>query len=157
MTTAKKNPAKKAPAKRGAKTKYDPDYHPLAAWTLAIKGMIDKEIAAKLSISTGTLAAWKNLYPEFLSAIKSGKGIANAKVERALYKRATGYKYKEKKKIVGTFGDPRTEVTTKQVVPDTTACIFWLKNRNPGDWRDKQEMEHTGNISLLFDKEDKNL
>lgn len=158
MTAAKKgNPAKKVPAKRGTRTKYNPDYHPLAAWTLAIKGLINKEIAAKLRISTGTLAEWNKIHPDFLSAIKDGKGIANTKVEQALFKRATGFRYKEKKKIVSTTGEPRTETTTKHVVPDVSACIFWLKNRASEDWKDKQEMEHTGNIFLLFDKEDKNL
>jgi hypothetical protein len=144
----KKNPAKKPRAKMGRQTKYDPDYHPLAAWTLAIKGMVDKEIAAKLRISTGTLAAWKNAHPDFLSSLKEGKGIANAKVEKGLYKVATGFKYKERKKTVDTYGTPKTEVTTKYVPPNPTACIFWLNKRDPENWPGKQEHEVTGKDGL---------
>ncbi len=144
MTAKKKNPAKKAPAKRGAKTKYDPDYHPFMAWSLAIRGKIDKEIAAGLGISTSTLHEWKKVHEDFASSIKAGKGVANSQVEQALFKRAIGYEYEETKKSSNVYGEERTERTTKQVVPDTTAQIFWLKNRDPASWRDKQELEHTG-------------
>lgn len=40
------------------------------------------------------------------------------------------------------------ERKTKEVVPDTTAQIFWLKNRKPAQWRDKQDIEHSGGISI---------
>ena len=156
MTATKKNPAKKAPAKRktgikkksvpvkmGRQTKYDPEFHPFAAWTLAIKGMINKEIAAGLRISTKTLDAWQKLYPDFLSAIKAGKGVADSKVEQALYKRATGYDFDFTETTRDDLGT-KTKTGTKHVSPEVTACIFWLKNRKPGDWRDKQELEHSG-------------
>jgi hypothetical protein len=138
---------KKIPAKKGRQTKYNPDYHPLAAWTLAIKGMGDKEISKELRISTATLASWKNIYPDFLSLLKDGKGIANAKVEHALFKRAIGYKFKKKKKTLDVFGNAKTEVSTEHVVPDVTAQIFWLNKRNPQDWPAKQEIEHSGTVT----------
>lgn len=128
----------------GRQTKYDPDYHPLAAWTLAIKGMGDKEIAAELRISTATLASWKNIHADFLSLLKEGKGIANAKVEHSLYKRATGYKFKKRKKTVDVFGNAKTEVSVEHVVPDVQAQIFWLNKRDPANWPGKQEHEITG-------------
>jgi hypothetical protein len=148
---------KKVPAKIGRQTKYDPDYHPLAAWTLAIKGFTDKQIAKELRISTATLASWKNVHSGFLSLLKDGKGIANAKVEQALYKRAIGYKFKKRKKTLDVFGNAKTEVSTEHVVPDVQAQIFWLNKRNPEDWPAKQEIEHTGSIVMHFDKEDANL
>jgi len=140
----KKNPAKKPRAKckkkRGNPTKYNPDQHPFMAWALAIRGKTNKEIAAGLSISTGTLFAWAKVHPEFLSALKAGKGSADAKVENSLYQRAFGYEYEETKEK----GDGTIEKTLKHVPGDVTACIFWLKNRKPKDWRDKQIMEHGG-------------
>ena len=40
------------------------------------------------------------------------------------------------------------EQKTKEVVPDTTAQIFWLKNRKPQDWRDKQIVQHDGQVKV---------
>lgn len=152
MTAVKKqNPAKKprakrekkgkaAPKKRGNPTKYNPDQHPFMAWALAIRGKTNKEIAAGLSISTGTLFSWGKIHEEFLSAIKSGKDSADAKVESSLFMRAFGYEYEEVKTTDMPEGGTRTEKTVKQVAPDVTAQIFWLKNRRPKEWRDKREV-----------------
>ena len=63
-------------------------------------------------------------------------------VENALLKRALGYEYDE---ITTEYGKEIKRVT-KQVVPDVTAQIFWLKNRKPDQWRDKQQIEHSGEI-----------
>ena len=138
----KKNPAKKAPAKckkkRGNPTKYNPDQHPFMAWALAIRGKTNKEIAAGLSISTGTLFSWGKIHEEFLSALKAGKSSADAKVENSLYQRAFGYEYEEVR-TEDDCGDIKTTKTVKHVPGDVTACIFWLKNRRPEDWRDKIE------------------
>ena len=66
-------------------------------------------------------------------------------MENALLKRALGYTYTETKKERTAEG-VRTTTTIKEVVPDTTAQIFWLKNRRPDRWRDKQDIEHSGQI-----------
>ena len=91
-----------------------------------------------------TVQVWINTYPEFSDALKEGKAPADAKVERSLFQRAIGYKITEKKVIQNPDGSTRKEVTEKEVAPDTTAQIFWLKNRLPGEWRDKHEQEITG-------------
>lgn len=137
---AKTGPAKK---KRGNPSKYNPDQHPFMAWALAIRGKTNKEIAAGLSISTGTLFSWGRVHPEFLSALKSGKDVADAKVENSLFQRAFGYEYEEVKEE-DDCGDHKITKTLKHVPGDVTACIFWLKNRRPAHWKDKQVQEITG-------------
>lgn len=76
---------------------------------------------------------------------KKGKEVVDIEVENALLKRALGYSYEEKKVEVSEEGTKVTK-TIKEVVPDTTAQIFWLKNRRPDRWRDKQDIEHSGQI-----------
>jgi hypothetical protein len=140
--SGQKRPAKlsKAPQKRpGATSKYDPDHHPFMAWALAIRGKTNKEIAAGLRISTGTLFTWGKEHPEFLSSLKAGKDSADTKVESSLFMRAFGYEYEEVKTEEGPDGTKITR-TVKAVPPDTTAMIFWLKNRRPKEWRDKHEL-----------------
>lgn len=104
-------------------------------------GATDEEIAKRLGISIASFYNFKNQFLEFLEALKETKEIVDAQVENALLKRALGYEYKEvTKKIVD--GELKvTKVITKQVVPDTTAQIFWLKNRRPDKWRDKLQVE----------------
>lgn len=109
---------------------------------LAAYGLIEKEIADIIGISLTTLKTYKNKHEQFLSAIKAGKEVSDSKVVKSLFKRACGYEYIE------THVEKKGELTkliktiTKQVNPDTLACIFWLKNRLPEDWRDR--IEHTG-------------
>ena len=77
-----------------------------------------------------------------MESLKDGKRYSDSKVSDALYNRALGYESKETKEEVGDTGN-KTTVTTKQVAGDTTAQIFWLKNRQPGEWRDRQELAHS--------------
>lgn len=104
-------------------------------------GYTEKEMAAYLGINQGTLERYKNQYPEVIEALRVGKVIPDIKVEQSLYKLAMGYDVTETKTV--KLGDVvlRTEVTTKQVQPSTTACIFWLKNRRPDLWRDVSRLE----------------
>ena len=110
----------------------------LEGW--ARKGLVDEQIAKNMGIATSTLYAWKNEYEEISEALKRGKEVIDFEVENALLKRALGYKYDEI-----TYEDGvETKRVTKEVAPDTTAQIFWLKNRMPEDWRDKQQLEVEG-------------
>jgi transposase-like protein len=113
-------------------------------------GLTDEQIAHNLGITAKTLYEWKNKYSEICEALKRGKEVIDLEVENALLKRALGYKYKEVKTeeyydLNGELKERKT-VTVKEVVPDTTAQIFWLKNRKPSEWRDKQELQHSGSI-----------
>ena len=118
-------------------------------------GLIDKQIAHNLNISEDTFYEYKKKYPEFVEALKKGKEVVDYEVENALLKRALGYKYEEKtfetkydyKKE--KFVEVMTKRVTKQVPPDTTAQIFWLKNRRPKQWRDKVDLENGNNIQRI--------
>lgn len=154
----------------------------LQGW--AMDGLTDEDIAENIGINRATLYDWKKRFPDIDNALKKGKETADRRVENALFKRALGYEYEEKKYImvkmdreeydellemelevwheknpnatraerdlfiasVPRFKRVLDEVKTKHVTPDTTAQIFWLKNRKPQQWRDKQQIEHSGNM-----------
>jgi transcriptional regulator with XRE-family HTH domain len=124
--------------------KYDPARHPDTIGALARRGLTDEQIAKEIRISKKTLSAWKKDHVAVGEALKEGKVIADGQVEKALYRRACGYTYTEKKITEYPDGSQRVETTRKEVVPDTTAMIFWLKNRAPDTWRDVQRQEVTG-------------
>lgn len=124
----------------------------LEGW--ARDGLIDEEIANNIGIRRETLYAWKKKYPNISNALKRGKEVIDRQVENALLKRALGYTYDEvtkqlmeqKNKETGKLElcMVETKRVTKEVQPDTTAQIFWLKNRKPSEWRDKHEQEISG-------------
>ena len=113
-------------------------------------GLTDEQIAIKIGIRRETLYAWKKDFPNISNALKRGKEVVDRQVENALLKRALGYEYEEvKEKFENGICVERT-ITKKEVVADTTAQIFWLKNRKPDEWRDKPEAEQsTGGITIV--------
>lgn len=118
-------------------------------------GLIDDQIAEKIGVSRSTLSEWKKKYKSLSDALKGGKEVVDRQVENALLKRALGYSYIEttreavKDPETGEVKMRVTKEVTKQVVPDTTAQIFWLKNRKPDDWRDKREITTNDNDQVL--------
>lgn len=108
----------------------------LEGW--AREGLTDAQIAGNCGVSVSTLYAWKKDHLKISEALKKGKEVADFAVENALYKRALGYEYTEVMVEESDKGSTRRE-TVKQVAPDVTAQIFWLKNRKPGKWRDKPQ------------------
>lgn len=150
--------AKKSNA--GRKTSFKKEYIEQAV-KLCKKGFIDIELADFFNVSKATINNWKKEYPEFLDSLKKGKNFSDAKVEQALYDRALGFEYKELKKEESTSphgSATKTTKTTKKVVGDTTAQIFWLKNRQPERWKDKRDAEHKTDgipITLNFTKAEK--
>ncbi|MEF2243977.1 transposase [Paenibacillus sp. IITD108] len=126
------------------KTKYHTHVEPklllIEAW--ARDGTIDEDIAKKLGVAYSTFKLYKDQYSALSDALKKGKEVADIEVENALFRRALGYRYDEV-----TYEDgEETRRVTKEVQPDVTAQIFWLKNRKPVEWRDKQEIEHSGKM-----------
>lgn len=111
----------------------------LEAW--ARDGLTDEQIAGNIGINPKTLYDWKNKYSNFCNALKRGKEVIDIEVENALYKKATGYKETANK--VKILNDGTKIPYTEEVFypPDTTAQIFWLKNRKPTEWRDKQDID----------------
>lgn len=110
----------------------------------AREGLTDEQIAKNIGIQRTTLYDWKNKYNDIADALKRGKEVVDIQVENALLKRALGYEYEETKVIVETDGKKRVERTTKHIVPDTTAQIFWLRNRTKKwtnkDWTDVEKI-----------------
>ncbi|WP_026676767.1 transposase [Fictibacillus gelatini] len=98
-------------------------------------GLTDEQIAHNMGITRKTLYEWKNKYSDICDALKRGKEVIDRQVENALLKRALGYVYDE----ITYEGGIEVKRVRKQVQPDTTAQIFWLKNRKPDVWRDKRE------------------
>lgn len=115
----------------------------LEAW--ARDGLVDEQIAHNAGITAATLYNWKRDHIEIFEALKKGKEVVDIQVENALLKRALGYSYVEKRVEVSEEGQKVT-TTTKEVIPDTTAQIFWLKNRRPDRWRDKQDIHVSGSL-----------
>jgi predicted transcriptional regulator len=105
---------------------YRGDIHPAFAAHLAQEGKTEDEIAERLGVSPTTITTWKQIHPEFLAAIKDSKEQADSLVVRALYQKA--------------------------LKGDTIAMIFWLKNRQPAKWREKQEIETTvmGDVAVAI-------
>ena len=100
-------------------------------------GLTQQQIANNLGISIDTLIENKKKYSEFNDALKKGKEVIDFEVENALLKRALGYEYEEETYENGIL----TKKVKKQVPPDTTAQIFWLKNRKPNNWKDRVETD----------------
>lgn len=109
-------------------------------------GLTDKQVAYNMNIAESTLHEWKKKYSVLSESLKRGKEVVDRQVENALLKRALGYEFKETTQELTEDGMRVTKVITKQQAPDTTAQIFWLKNRKPQEWRDKQETEISGHI-----------
>jgi hypothetical protein len=130
----------------GRPTEYDPEFVAQAK-KLAKLGATDIEIADFFMVSVRTLYRWKNIYPRFCQSLKAGKSQADDRVERALYQRATGFEHRAVKIIASKTGVQKVSYR-EFVVPDTTACIFWLKNRREKEWRDKSQHEHSGTVTL---------
>lgn len=137
-------PKKVKPAPVGRPSKYREEYA-AQAFKLCLLGARDKDLADFFSVEEKTINNWKKDYPDFLQAIKEGKDQADAEVADRLYRRAMGYEHPEEK-IFLYRGRPVIVPTVKHYAPDTTAAIFWLKNRQPHLWRDKQEVAHSGEV-----------
>ncbi|WP_313319506.1 hypothetical protein [Stenotrophomonas sp.] len=138
--SAAKKVAEKPQAKKGAggrPTKYKAEFAKQAKF-LADKGCTDPEVAAFFEVALSTVSLWKLKHPEFSEALRLGKAEADGRVERALFERATGYSHADTH-VSSYLGEVTLTPVMKHYPPDSTAMIFWLKNRKPEHWRDKPE------------------
>ena len=132
---------------------------------LAKLGITNDEIANVLEVSRDTVYHWQKTNQKFSDALRKGKEFADANIASRLYDRAMGFEHdSEEIKIVGgaknapgamvdeegtlSEGDKDhpsiVRVKTRKIYPpDTTAAIFWLKNRRKESWRDKSETGFT--------------
>lgn len=117
-------------------------------------GLSNEQIAHNMGITFQTLYKWQDKYSELREALKKGKEVVDREVENALLKRAMGYEYDEvtqepvEDKETGEVQMRVTKRVTKQIVPDVTAQIFWLKNRKPEEFRDKRDVGFSGHVEL---------
>lgn len=115
---------------------------------LAKLGATDIELADFFEVSVRTIHRWKNTQDGFCHSLKAGKEESDARVERSLFQRAVGYEQEAVKIFMPAGADEPVYAPFREVIsPDTTACIFWLKNRKPEEWRDKIEQEQTGTVT----------
>lgn len=126
----------------GRPSKFRAEFIPQAE-KLAKLGATDIELADFFSVDVRTLQRWKLESDKFRHSIKAGKAEADDRVERSLFARANGYEHNEVdiKVIANTV--VKTPIR-KVYPPDTTAAIFWLKNRRPEQWRETKAVELTG-------------
>lgn len=111
-------------------------------------GLTNEQIAYNMGINITTFYRWQTNYEEFRESLKESKEIADRHVENALYMKATGYRERVNKIKILNDGTPIPYVEEVLYAPDSTAMIFWLKNRKPAEWRDKKEVDVTVNKSL---------
>ena len=130
----------------GRPTKYRIEYNE-QAYKLCLLGHTDEELADFFEVHVSTIHQWKLDYPDFSDSIKKGKEIADAEVSKSLYHRALGYSHPGVD-IKAVNGEIVETQVMKHYPPDATSAIFWLKNRQPKKWRDKQVMEHEGGLEI---------
>lgn len=119
----------------GRPSKYKPEYVEQAR-KLCELGATERELADFFEVGERTLLRWRNANQEFADAVRIGKERADARVEQSLYRKALGYTF-DSVKIFQHQGAVVEARYVEHVPPDTVACIFWLKNRKPREWRDK--------------------
>lgn len=142
---------------RGQPSKYNAEVHPKWAASLARRGCTVAEIAEAFGVGVRTVYGWKGAHPEFSHALNESRSEADEKVVTSLYRKACGVTVREKRVIKtkdSTGKDVmREEIVTKELPPDTTAIIYWLKNRQPELWRDKPKNDDTDTAVLKAAKE----
>lgn len=139
-------------------TQVEPNLYMVEAWARA--GLNNEQIAKNLSISITQFYAWMQKYPKFAEAVRGNKEIADREVENAMYKRACGYDVtevtRERQPVLDAEGNPKYKIVrgvkvpitkmvvvkenVKHIAGDTGAEMNWLKNRKPGEWKDKKEV-----------------
>lgn len=112
----------------------------ISGW--ARDGLIDEQIAKNIGVSYSTFRDWKKRFPALSAALKESKEVVDRQVENALFKSAVGFIYEED--VVTNAGD--VVRVKKYSKPNTTAQIFWLKNRKREQWTDKSEVKVEGQI-----------
>lgn len=128
---------------QGRPTKYKKEFDKQVE-KLCLKGFIDDDIADFFDVDVATINRWKIAHPSFCESLKNAKSHSDLKVVDALYNRALGYDVKEVKTEESKQGE-KTTITTKHIAGDTTAQIFWLRNRMRDEWTNNPEPEESEN------------
>lgn len=110
-------------------------------------GATDAEIAKAFDVTETTINNWKKKHTSFFESIKAGREEADAKVSHSLYERALGYSHEDVDIRVVESKIVKTPII-KHYPPDPTSMIFWLKNRRPKQFREKQDVELSGEVQI---------
>lgn len=141
------------PPPRGRPSTYNPRYANIAR-ILCSKGATDAELADAFGVSTTQIKNWQTMHPDFGEAVRYGKcEVFDPKVERALAQKALGYTVDCEEVKITKDGDIIRYPIRKHYPPDTTAAIFWLKNRQPEKWRDVWKIDHQGKVDVTTTSE----
>ncbi len=112
--------------------------HAERARDLCSRGATNKDLAGRFGVARSTIDLWIASHPEFAEAVQQGRDVADATAVESLFTRVTGYNHKAEKVFLYR-GEPRTATYTAHVPPETRACMYWLRNRRPEDWREVSE------------------
>jgi hypothetical protein len=137
MTKTVEKKKSKAKHPGGRPSAFKPEYVDLV-YKYCLLRATDRELARLFKVTEKTINYWKNTYPEFCQALNNGKHVADAEISQALYKRAMGYERKSVElRVVNNKVVKKNSV--KYYPPDIKSIVFWLKNRQPKKWREKNE------------------
>lgn len=112
------------------------------------QGLSNGQIAAKFGVTNSAFWRWRQKIPEIDAALKEGGQVINDEVENALYRSAVGYEYEETE----ITNDGHARKIKKVQHPNVNAIQFWLKNKRPETWRDKNEIELSGEVKSIFEE-----
>ena len=115
------------------------DWMPRIAGVLARLGAINRDYAEAFDVDERTIEEWMASDGDFSRAVKCARADADARVERSLFERATGYSHPEEKIFCNSYGEVTRVETRMQYPPDTKAAQLWLLNRRPEQWRNRSE------------------
>jgi transposase-like protein len=136
----------------GQPTKYNADHMPRLARFMCQRGAVMSEVADAFNVSTRTLFNWLNRHPELHDAVQVSADVFNHRVERALAERAIGFWVITQPEERDDAGNVTRPAIRQYYPPDTTACIFFLKNRLREKYRDVHKVE--GEVKLLKSSEE---
>ena len=130
----------------GRPSRYKAEYAD-QAYKFCLLGATDARLGEFFEVDEATIHRWKLAHEEFCESIKRGKDVADAEIAQALFHRAKGYSH-QAVKIFNNQGEIIVEPYIEHYPPDTGAAMAWLKNRQPKQWRDKQDIEHSGELNI---------
>ena len=137
-----------------ADSAYRPEYAGQAEKLCLLLGATDDDLAAFFDVSQRAINRWKVRHPFFAQALQRGKLVADGHIAESLYRQAKGHYTVKRTKV---FADPKTQTKMEieyeeEQLPNVVAAMFWLKNRQPAKWRDRQKVE-VGNLDAMTDEQ----
>lgn len=122
----------------------------------AMAAMTEFEMASYFGVEPRTLTEWTMKDPEFAIAMRLPKQLADERVEKAIYHSALGFRFQSEEIKILDDGTVHRVATVKQLPPNINAATFWLKNRNPSAWRDRQDVDVSlnGTVEVTDKSED---